>query len=68
MYVYNKSMDFLFFTYDDKHIVLSLLEENGEFDNKHVLCSSPEALDFGKELFEHCLKDSTPINSTSVLG
>lgn len=61
LYVYNKEMKFLFFSFDDIHFVLSLLTSKGEFDHKFVVCKSKSAVQWIKELFEHCLKDSTPI-------
>lgn len=60
-YVYTKKMEFSFFTFDDHHILGSLLTKKGEFDNKHILCSTKDSLEWGKELFEHCLKDSVRI-------
>jgi predicted transcriptional regulator len=61
MYVYNKKMNFFFFTFDDTHLLLSLLKRNGEFDGKYLLCTTRDALEWAKELFEYCFKDSTPI-------
>ncbi|WP_370867648.1 transcriptional regulator FilR1 domain-containing protein [Methanolobus sp.] len=31
------------------------------FDNNRILCGTPRAIQWGKELFEHYLKDSTPV-------
>jgi len=61
LYVYNKNMNFLFFTFDDYHIVVNLLKKNGDVDSKYILCSTEDALKWGKDLFDHYLKDSTPI-------
>lgn len=61
LYVYNKEMNFLFFTFDDYHIVINSLKKNGNCDNKYILCNTEDALKWGKELFEYYLKDSTPI-------
>ncbi|QLC49896.1 winged helix-turn-helix domain-containing protein [Methanolobus zinderi] len=61
MYVYNKDMDFLFFTYDDFHILINLLKKDGTFDNKHVLCDSMDSLEWGSEFFEYCRENSTPV-------
>lgn len=60
-YVYSKKMEFSSFTFDDYHILISLLTKKGEFDNKYILCSSKDSVQWGKELFEHCLKDSVLI-------
>ena len=61
LYVYNKNMNFLFFTFDDYHIVINMLKKNGDVDSKYILCSTEDALKWGKDLFDHYLKDSTPI-------
>ncbi|SFM31449.1 helix-turn-helix transcriptional regulator [Methanolobus profundi] len=61
LYVYNNGFKFLFFTFDDFHIVISLLRTDGDFDGKFILCSDPDALKWGKDLFDHYLKDSTQI-------
>ncbi|MDG6244604.1 MAG: winged helix-turn-helix domain-containing protein [Methanolobus sp.] len=52
---------FLSFAFNDKYILLDLLMDNGEYDNKHILCSNSESLKWGKELFDHYLKNSTAI-------
>jgi predicted transcriptional regulator len=61
LYVYNKKMNFLFFTFDDYHIVINSLKKDGDFDNKYMLCNTEDALKWGKDLFEYYLKDSTLI-------
>jgi predicted transcriptional regulator len=61
MYVYNKDTKVLFFTFDDTHLLMSLLRTNGEVDNKYILCTSREALEWAKDLFEYYLENSTPI-------
>ncbi|MDW7732765.1 MAG: winged helix-turn-helix domain-containing protein [Methanolobus sp.] len=60
-YVSNKKIEFLSFTYDDFHLLLSLLTNKGDFDNKHVLCPNPGALEWARELFDHYLKNSIPV-------
>ncbi|MDY0388179.1 MAG: winged helix-turn-helix domain-containing protein [Methanolobus sp.] len=60
-YVSTKKMEFSSFTFDDYHILTSLLTKKGQFDNKYILCTSKDSLQWGKELFEHCLKDSVLI-------
>lgn len=64
-FVYRQNIDFIFFTVDDHHILISLLRKDGGFDNKYILCSSKSATEWGKELFEHCLKESLPITKLS---
>ncbi|MDW7732553.1 MAG: winged helix-turn-helix domain-containing protein [Methanolobus sp.] len=61
LYVYHQKMNFLFFTFDDYHIVINPLKKDGSFDNKYIMCSTKDALKWGKDLFDYYLKDSTPI-------
>lgn len=61
MYVYNKEMNFLYFTFDSVHSLICALKNNGEFDNKFMLCRGQSAVNWVKELFDYYLKDSTPI-------
>jgi predicted transcriptional regulator len=61
LFVYPGKIHFLGFAFNDRDIILSILNTSGEFDNKHALCSSTSALEWGKELFEYYLKDSTRI-------
>lgn len=61
LYMYPSSLDFLQISINDYNILLELLTKDGNPDNKDVICSSESALQWGKELFEHYLKDSTPI-------
>ncbi|KXS42914.1 MAG: putative transcriptional regulator [Methanolobus sp. T82-4] len=59
MYVYNKEMKFLQFTFDNVHFVLCALNNNGEFDQKYMFCKGQNAVGWIEDLFEYCLKDST---------
>lgn len=61
LFVYNKKMKFLFFTYGDYYLVLNLLRINGEFDSRYIQSSSKSALKWGADFFDYCLKDSTRI-------
>jgi len=61
LYVYNKEMNFLFFTFDDYHIVINSLKKDGNCDNKYILCNTEDALKWGKDLFDHYLRNSIPI-------
>jgi predicted transcriptional regulator len=54
-------MDILVFSVDDFHIFMSLLGNNGNFDNKYVLCRGTDLVEWGKELFELHLEYSTPV-------
>jgi predicted transcriptional regulator len=61
MYVYNKDMNLLYFTFDSVHSLVCMLKSNGEFDHKFMLCKEKSAVEWTKELYDHYLKDSTPI-------
>ncbi len=61
MYIYNKEMNFLFFTVDEVHILIQFLRSDSNFANKYLLCNTESSVKWGKELFEYCLGDSTPI-------
>jgi predicted transcriptional regulator len=60
-FIYPYEMDFFSFGYNDYHFVISPFKHDEKFDSKYLLCSGPEALEWGKELFDHYFKDSTPI-------
>lgn len=66
MYVYNKRMNFLFFTFNGAHLLISMLKQNGEFDNKFVLSTNTRSLGWAKDLFECCLKGSTQVTHLGV--
>jgi predicted transcriptional regulator len=61
MYVYNSRTNFLFFAFNDVHLMMDFLKVTGEYDVDYVLCKSKNALEWGKDLFEYYLKGSTPI-------
>ncbi len=61
MYVCNRDMKFLYFTFDSVHSLLTVLNNKGEFDHKFMLCEGQYAIDWVKELFEYYLEDSTQI-------
>jgi predicted transcriptional regulator len=61
LFICDKKIDFLFFTFDDFHIVISLLKKDGDFDSKFILCSTQDALKWGKDMFDYYLNDSVQI-------
>ncbi|TGC06985.1 helix-turn-helix transcriptional regulator [Methanolobus halotolerans] len=61
LYMYADNFDFLQVSINDYNILLELLREDGNYDSKKVTCSGENAPQWGKELFEHYLKNSTPI-------
>ncbi|MDP2216982.1 MAG: winged helix-turn-helix domain-containing protein [Methanolobus sp.] len=61
LYVYPKEMGFLSLSYNDHYTKIRFLKNDGDFDNKFLLCSNPESFKWVKEMFEHYLKEATPI-------
>lgn len=60
-YVYPRKMNFLAFVFNETSVMLSPLKSSGEFDNRHVLCKSPSAVQWAKEFSEYYLKMSVQI-------
>lgn len=60
-FLYPKEMNFLSFGYNDYQFVMTPLKNKGEFDNKHLICSSNKAREWGKKLCDYYFKDSTPV-------
>lgn len=63
LYVYRKKMDFLSFVFNENTVMMSPLSINRDFDNKHIICKSPDAVRWAREVFEHYLKNSIQIIS-----
>jgi predicted transcriptional regulator len=61
LFLYPEKMDMQVVAYNDYYLLLRLLTSDGHIDVDHMLCSGPDALEWGKELFEHYLKDSIQI-------
>lgn len=62
LYVYNKKMDFLFFTFDDFHVLMHPFKGNEDIDSKLVFFNvNAKALQWLEELFNCYLKDSVPV-------
>jgi len=61
LFLYPKKMNFQAFVLTDFCILMRLLKNNGDVDSKHVVCSNQSALEWGADLFEYYLKDSTPV-------
>lgn len=62
MYVYNKEMKFLYFTFDSVHSIISAFNKKGDFDHKFMLCTGQSAVDWTKELYDHILEDSIVVS------
>lgn len=60
-YVCSEKMNFLAMVYNDHHLLLRPLKNNGEIDSNHILCSNPDSLEWGNDLFEHYMKNSIHI-------
>ncbi len=61
LYMYPGSFGFLSVSINDYSMLLKLLTEKGEYDNKRIACSGDLTLKWGKDLFEYYLKDSALI-------
>lgn len=61
IFVYPGRMDFMAFGYNDFSFMMRMFTRTGEPDQKYVISSSPSALEWGKELFNHYLKDAVPV-------
>lgn len=59
--IYPDEMGFLSFAYNDHQLLLNPIKIDGDFDKKHILTDNPGALEWGKELFNHYLKDAVPV-------
>ncbi|WP_340818094.1 winged helix-turn-helix domain-containing protein [Methanolobus sp. WCC4] len=60
-YVYPEKIDFLSFGCTSDYLILRLLTNDGGYDNRYMLCSDLEAIEWGNGFFEHYLEDSIPI-------
>lgn len=61
IFVYPGSMDFMAFGYNDFSFMMRMFTRTGEPDQKYVISSSPSALEWGKELFIHYMKDAVQV-------
>jgi predicted transcriptional regulator len=60
-YTYKGKLGFLAFGLNDHYLIMRLLRTDNESNTNFIWCKSSNALEWGKELFEYYLKDSTPI-------
>ena len=67
VFVCSGEIEFQFISTNDYYILLALLKNNGEIDSNYMLCHDKNAHEWGKEFFEHYLKDSIPITEASLL-
>ena len=61
LYLYSQKMHFVSFKVNETCIVLKLLTKNDTYDHKQLICHSPDAVEWGKELFDYYLQDSIPL-------
>jgi predicted transcriptional regulator len=61
LFVHSKEMGIQVVAHNDHCLLLRLLTSEGHIDINHMLCSSPESLVWGKELFQYYLKNSQPV-------
>lgn len=61
--VYNDVMDFVSFGQNDHCAFFRLFLNTGEYDNNQLMCRSPSAVEWARELCEHYKKNSTPVNN-----
>ncbi|TGC07496.1 helix-turn-helix transcriptional regulator [Methanolobus halotolerans] len=60
-YLYDKPFNFVYFALNDECILMTMLTKEGWYDNKELISLSSTALEWGRSLFAHYLKDSRPI-------
>lgn len=61
IFVYPGKMDFMAFGYNDFSFMMRMFTRTGDPDQKYVMSSSSSALEWGRELFEHYMKDAVPV-------
>jgi predicted transcriptional regulator len=61
LYLYPRKMHLFSFKANDSCLVLRLLTNEGTYDHKQLYCCSPSAVEWGRELFEYYLENSTQL-------
>lgn len=61
-YLLTKDVGFMSLGVSKRYLMLTSLRIDGFFDNKRILCNSQTAVEWGIELFNYYMKDSTRIN------
>ncbi|MDW7733304.1 MAG: winged helix-turn-helix domain-containing protein [Methanolobus sp.] len=62
VFVYLGEMGFMSFGTNDFCFMMRMLTKVGNYDQTYVTACNPSAIQWGKELFEHYLKQSTKVN------
>jgi len=52
------NLDLMTLVVTDHYVIMRILRNNNESDGQYILCNDPDALKWGKELFDYYLKDS----------
>lgn len=60
-YLYQKDIELGTFAQNEHCFVLRMLSNNKTYDYSQLFCNGPDALKWGRELFDFYLKDSIPI-------
>lgn len=66
VFAYNKPMKLISFSSNDRSLLLRLLTVSGEYDGKQLILEGPNAVNWGKELFEHYLEGSIQVTEESI--
>jgi len=61
-YLHPQDLGFMSLGVSKHYLMLTSLRTDGFFDNSRILCNSQTAVEWGLELFNHYLRDSTQIN------
>jgi predicted transcriptional regulator len=61
IFVFPGKMDFQYVSYNDHCIMLAPIRNDGSIDNRYLLCSSSDTLQWGREFFEHYVNRSVPL-------
>ncbi|WP_292470988.1 winged helix-turn-helix domain-containing protein [Methanolobus sp.] len=61
VFLYSKEMNFMSFGTNDFCFMMRALTKKGDYDMKYIMTCKPSAIQWGHELFDCYLKDSTPI-------
>ncbi|TGC06503.1 helix-turn-helix transcriptional regulator [Methanolobus halotolerans] len=60
-YVYPEEMGFMSFGFNNQYLLMRLLRNNKEVDDKQLLCSGSDTIRWASDFFEYYLKDSIHI-------
>lgn len=61
--LYSKPFDFVYFTFNERCLLITMLRKDGWYDNKELMSFSKSAIKWGSDLFEYYEANSIPITS-----